>query len=66
MEPKATIKQIQNAKFVFNFILLTILNDMEYMQKHPTWDLFWKALMLDESTLSSSCIDISCLKNVQK
>jgi len=36
MEPKATIKQIQNAKFVFNFILLTILNDMEYMQKHPT------------------------------
>jgi len=36
------------------------------IQKHPTWDLFWKALRLSESRLPSSCIDTSCFKNVQK
>jgi len=43
MEPQATIKQIQNTKFVFNFFLfLTTLKNIEYMQKLPTWDLVWK------------------------
>jgi len=36
------------------------------MQKHPTSDLFWKTLSLDESRLPSSCIDTACLKNIQK
>jgi len=36
------------------------------MQKHPIRDLFWKALRLIESRLPSSCIDTSCLKNVQQ
>ena len=33
------------------------------IQKHSTWDLFCKALRLDESRLLASCIDTSCLKN---
>jgi len=36
MKPLATIKQIQNIKFAFNFILLTTLKNVEYIQKYPT------------------------------
>jgi len=67
MKPlQAIIKQIQNTRFVLNFILLITFKNMAYIQKHPAWDLFWKAFRLDESKLPSFCIDTSCLKNVQK
>ena len=35
---------------------------MAYIQKHPTWDLFWKALRQDKSKLLSFCMDNSLLK----
>ena len=49
MKPKVTNKQIQNTKFVLNFILSTTFKNMTYIQKHPLWDLFGKALRLNES-----------------
>jgi len=66
MKPQATTNQIQNTKFVLNFILSTTFKNMAYIQKHPACDLYWKASRLDESKLSSSYRGISCLKNVQK
>jgi len=41
MKPQATVKQIQNSKFVLNIILSTFRN-MAYIQTQSTWDLFWK------------------------
>ena len=63
---EATTKQIQNTWYVSIFILLTTFENMAYIQKHPTWDLFWKTLRMDESKLPSTGGGISCLKNVKK
>jgi len=49
----------------FKFHPSTFKN-MADIQKHPTCDLFRKSLRLDESKLPFSCIDASCLKNMQK
>jgi len=40
MKLQATTSQIQNIKFILNFILLTTTKNMACIQKHPTWDLF--------------------------
>ena len=66
MKRQATTKQFQKTKFDLNLILLITFKNMAYIQTHPTWDLSWKALRLDETKLPPPCIDTSCLKNIQK
>jgi len=63
MKQQATIKQIENTKFIAIFILWTTFKNMEYIQKNPTWDSFWNVLRLDES---APCNDTSSWKKCEK
>jgi len=65
MKPQTRTKQIQNTKFVLNYLF-------NYIQEHGIYTkasnlrLVLKSFELDESNLPSSCTDTNCLKNVQK
>jgi len=43
MEPEVTIKQIQNTKFVFHIILITIFKNMKYPAKASNLRLVLKS-----------------------
>jgi len=74
LEGQQLIHTIMRAAGIWSLCLVSLVplssvqNDSKpfRQKKDPTWDLFWKVLRLEESKLSSSCTETSCLKNVHK